>query len=274
MTAVLFSGVVVAQEKPTPKAVQEQSGVYTYCTTQSFYAGDEWIGHVQVGDLNNTSGKSVYTDFFIAREPVEFLPGSAVPVTLSVNYDWETFDEYCKIWVDFNQDGDFNDVGELAFDEVIFSPENGTPTAHIGGMMEIPADAVSGVTRMRVVIRREDSVTPCGSIPFGEVEDYAVVIQAVSRHEPFNISDPETGLRLYPNPANHSVWIQLTGKADKEVRIRLLNGLGATVLEKSMYASTGEAFSIDLSGVDTGSYWLSVDDGKVTLQTVKLMVFR
>ena len=83
-----------------------------------------------------------------------------------------------RIWIDWNQDFDFNDPGE----DVYVSP--GTGTAAFTGTITVPPTALPGPTRMRVLCRF--AIVPaitdyCGSgFTFGECEDYIMnVISAV-----------------------------------------------------------------------------------------------
>jgi len=74
-----------------------------------------------------------------------------------------------KVFVDWNQDGDFTGTGELVY------TSNGYATS-FAGSFTIPANAVAGPTRLRI---RSDwnSTTgpagPCGSVASSEAEDYA-----------------------------------------------------------------------------------------------------
>ena len=81
------------------------------------------------------------------------------------------------VWIDYNQDNDFDDVGELAFVSTI-----GSTTAYTGSIT-IPLSAASGSTRMRVRLHdTHDGTayinifndTPCGTASYGEVQDYTV----------------------------------------------------------------------------------------------------
>ena len=80
-----------------------------------------------------------------------------------------------RIWIDYNQDGQFDDNTELAY-------KSGTGEINgVTGQITIPGNAVPGNTRMRVAMKAAQSnttpsPTPCETIDFGEVEDYCVNI--------------------------------------------------------------------------------------------------
>ena len=73
-------------------------------------------------------------------------------------------------WLDFNGDGDWNDVGEQIFsDESIQTGINDLAFA-------VPAGAVAGSTYARFRVDAGGGLAPSGAAPDGEVEDYRVLI--------------------------------------------------------------------------------------------------
>ena len=84
------------------------------------------------------------------------------------------------IWIDWNQDLDFNDAGEYCYNSGGAIPSNGSTT----GTVNVPAAALLGNTRMRVRCSFATVPTsPCGTEPsgvlkYGEVEDYPVTVVA------------------------------------------------------------------------------------------------
>ena len=75
-------------------------------------------------------------------------------------------------WVDFNQDGDWNDLGEH-----ILQSRNvaaGLQTLNF----QVPVGVVAGETFARVRLSNDGGLTPFGFADSGEVEDYQVNIQA------------------------------------------------------------------------------------------------
>jgi hypothetical protein len=78
-----------------------------------------------------------------------------------------------KIWVDWNQDLDFDDVGEEVFD-------NGGPDFGTNGAFVIPATASLGTTRMRLRYTNEEyfsiPMSPCNYQDYSEHEDYDFVV--------------------------------------------------------------------------------------------------
>ncbi len=145
-----------------------------YCSTSADNSDTEWIENVQIGFINNTSGNNGGFGDFTGEngQTTELLTYTSNPITLTPGYSAGTFPEWFMVYIDFNQDGDFSDAGEKAFDA------GGTTTQAITGNIVVPGTAAIGTTRMRVVMRWNAAPAgPCApSFNFGEVEDYCVSI--------------------------------------------------------------------------------------------------
>jgi hypothetical protein len=94
--------------------------------------------------------------------------GSAAAYHLTPGFSGSSYTEDWKIWIDFNQDEDFNDPGE----EVVVHSGNST----VNGVFKVPKTAPSGNTRMRVAMRYGGRPPMCGMFEWGEIEDYTVNI--------------------------------------------------------------------------------------------------
>jgi len=136
----------------------------SYCDSQSDYANEEWIGKVQIGDFVNTSDGRNYSDF--TDQTVTLTAGQTCAVELVPEYSGYAYSEYFRIWIDFNQDGDFDDAGEL-----VFADWNNSA---VTGDLTVPATAPAGTTRMRVSMKYNAYPDPCETFTYGEVEDYTV----------------------------------------------------------------------------------------------------
>jgi chitodextrinase/C1A family cysteine protease len=141
-----------------------------YCTSKGNNYSYEWIASVTVGSLTNASGAAGYTDF--TNKTVTLNPGTAYNVSLTPGFASTTYNEYWKIWIDLNGDGDFDDTGELVFDPGSMSKTTVT------GTLTIPSGTASKTTRMRVSMKYNAAQTSCETFSYGEVEDYTVVIQS------------------------------------------------------------------------------------------------
>lgn len=90
------------------------------------------------------------------------------------------FGKTTKVWIDYNQDGIFQNPAELAFTSPA-GQTNGTYTSDgvTIPFISIPLTALDGVTGMRVVMQETNSTLfgPTGAFTWGETEDYVINIQ-------------------------------------------------------------------------------------------------
>ncbi len=129
----------------------------------------EFIQAVNIGTISNNSGNNYgYADFTSLSTPLH--RGGSADVALTPGFISSSWGEYWRIWIDLNHDDDFNDNGELVFE----TPTSSSTT--VNSVMNIPAWAQLGPTRMRVAMRFGSKPTACGTFS-GEVEDYTVDIQ-------------------------------------------------------------------------------------------------
>jgi len=136
-----------------------------YCTSSSINCNLEWIAGVHIGTLSNTSGASGYTNF--TYKTLSVSPNESITVTLTPDFSGDTDREFWKVWIDYNQDGDFEDSGEEVFSKV--------GKTSVSGSFTVPTSA-KGVTRMRVTMSDDADPSCCGTFTDGEVEDYTVNI--------------------------------------------------------------------------------------------------
>lgn len=116
-----------------------------------------------------------YSDYTSIIPPVRVNRGStyAFSVVTDECDGAPYFNSGLAIYIDYNRDGDFSDSAEKAYTTSFISLSPNTRT----GTIYIPAWASPGQTRMRVVVL-EGSISPpfCGTINYGEAEDYLVEI--------------------------------------------------------------------------------------------------
>jgi uncharacterized repeat protein (TIGR01451 family) len=83
------------------------------------------------------------------------------------------FTGYLNAWIDFNDDGDFDDAGEqIATDQV--APNGG---GAINLSVAVPTTAISGTTYARFRFSTESGLGPSGGARDGEVEDYPIILR-------------------------------------------------------------------------------------------------
>ncbi len=144
-----------------------------YCATTYTNQTDDWISNVSFNTIDNSSGTEEpdgYADYTAQITIVD--PGSShtVSVDVVVNGPWV---QNTWVWIDWNQNCNFTDLGE-AIDLGETPGISGTFT--LSSSITIPADALAGITRMRVAERYSFDPESCTHATYGEVEDYSVEI--------------------------------------------------------------------------------------------------
>lgn len=141
-----------------------------YCNSEGQAPWVEYIQRVEFAGVDHSSFKELYADN--TDQTASVTAGDAYPITLTAGFSWLTFDEHWSVWIDYNQDGDFDDAGETALQINSNDPINST--------INIPASATAGTTRMRVSMQRDAFAGPCEVFQQGEVEDYSVFISTTA----------------------------------------------------------------------------------------------
>jgi serine protease len=145
---------------------------FQYCDASGFSTQYEWIASVELNDLINESGSDEgYGDFSSSEYTTTLLTNNPYDITLTPGFAGTAYNEIFGVWIDYNQDGDFDDSGE----EVYTSPPTQTT---VTGSFVVPDEALEGATRMRIIMIYEDTPDACDDSGEGEVEDYCITIEA------------------------------------------------------------------------------------------------
>ncbi len=148
-----------------------------YCESRAQSPADTICEEVAFNDLiNNTVDTCAsYGDF---TDLTATLPlGSTHELRVTASTCGTCQDKWIKAFIDWNQDADFDDAGELVLSSDRMSS---TCPETYARMITVPDDATLGVTRLRVVVTEggsNSSTQACGIYGWGETEDYAVLIK-------------------------------------------------------------------------------------------------
>ena len=147
----------------------------TYCA--SSFTTTEPITNVTFNTLNNNPGSaSGYVNN--TNLSTDLIKG--LGYTISVNGDTDgNYTNYISVFIDFNQNGSFDDAGELFEIGSIYNNNgSGTPATYL---ITIPSTAQNGSTRMRIIKNFNSNVaTPCTSGSWGQTVDYNLTISEAS----------------------------------------------------------------------------------------------
>ncbi|MFD2515768.1 M4 family metallopeptidase [Pontibacter locisalis] len=229
----------------------------TYCTSKGSNASYEWIDLVQFGGINNSSGNDGgYKDNTSLTGSTT--RGGSSTIYISAGFSGTAYTEYWKVWIDFNQDGDFDDTGE----QVVSGSSSSSGT--LSATVNVPSTALLGKTRMRVSMKYNAAQTSCETFSYGEVEDYSVnIVSALmatsssSSIKSENLGE-ETGpdVIVYPNPATSYIRVSAPSES---VTVKVLSVTGVELIRTEV---KGNEQRVDVSKLPTGIYVISIHDGQ------------
>ena len=109
--------------------------------------------------------------------------GNTYPVSVTVKTN-SSYQEFVKIWFDFNGNGVLNDPGELVFDQV--NTFNGTYV--YSGNITVPTNAFNGDVYIRVVMVFSNSPALCGTYGYGTTIDLMATITGGIESHALNVN--------------------------------------------------------------------------------------
>lgn len=224
----------------------------SYCAA-ALEACDETIGRVTVGSIDNTSDCAAGDVVDYTDQSTDIIQTEIVPITVE-NGGTPYAVNTVSVWVDWNQDQSFCNANEL---HILSSADEGVTFT---GNIIAPPDAIPGATRMRVRMAYNAAPRPCGTVQYGEIEDYTVnVILGNGINE-----TTAKGWSVFPNPSNGDMMIDYAGE-DAKVTIELFDVAGRNVYQEQRQLANGQRTGLGLAGtLAHGSYTLrlSTADGR------------
>ena len=147
-----------------------------YCIPSPTSVDGSGIINVNIsnGAVNNPSGAETNNYGNYSSLTANTSQGASLPV--AVSFSTAGFSYNTKIWIDYNNDNDFEDVGEEVFSGASSTVAVNTVSASIS----IPSTALAGTHKMRIGGVWSNTPTPCYSSSFGTYEDYSINIAAVT----------------------------------------------------------------------------------------------
>jgi PKD repeat protein len=162
---------------------------FEYCVPEysTGTGSGDFISLVQLGSINNATGgsSSPYYTYYSSLS-TDLSTSTEYSITLSAG----TYGagNNISVWIDFNQNGSFEESEKLGNVELPAAPTTGTIT------FTVPGNATPGTTRMRVrEVWAENNIDPCSTYSFGETEDYNVNILPIDYCIPAYITGTSDG---------------------------------------------------------------------------------
>ncbi len=239
-------------DDPCPNDPNNNCNTVDYCTAQGINTNYEFIQRVQFGSIDNNSGDNDgYADFTNLSTNVSI--GQNMNILLTPGFYGSSYSEHFRIWIDFNQDGDFSDTGEQVFSQ--------SSSTIINGTINIPNNALVGTTRMRIAMRwSSPPANACGNYSYGEVEDYSVNIISQNNFSAPIISDvseaksiENINVKLFPNPATHTLNITWN-QSFENGHLSIFNSNGIVVYQQAI-ANDNKQILLNLEGLSEGIYF-------------------
>jgi hypothetical protein len=188
-----------------------------YCS--AFGTCVEYLNEVIVGDIDNVSDCDGYGDY--SSQSTAMIKGTSYPIEIIGAVDGKPFygspGNCLGIWIDWNQDHDFDEA-----DELVYSIED---YGYFTTSITPPETALAGSTRMRIRLAYNETLNPCGgSAQGGEVEDYTIIVQdaPIQKYsggtgtalDPYLIATPEDLNSIGSNPEDWSANFKQTADID------------------------------------------------------------
>ena len=234
-----------------------------YCLSNGSSTAKEYINKVQIGSINNVSGNNNGYGNFTSMS-TNLATGTSITIVITPAWNGATLNEAYRVWIDLNQDGDFDDSGELVFSK------SKAKTASVSGIVTIPTTALTGTTRMRVAMKYNALPSPCEIFANGEVEDYTVSITSgttamiesihevtASKETTNTLEEDKLSFKLYPNPVKEDVIY--ISDIDSNPGYIVYNMMGVAVAKGIL-----ENKSIYVGQLVRGIYILELYDGRIT----------
>lgn len=233
VTAVYDEG----ESGPSNTATANVGNVLVYCESEG--GGGQYFTLVQLNGINNSSGFEGFGNFTDLSTDLQ----QGQTYELTVNVASPNTGDDIGIWIDFNQDGVFDETENL-----VCEMDNSQSVASWD--IEIPSDAVLGTTRLRLKEKYwEIGCDPCGYTTWGETEDYSVNIVEFT-----GINNPVAeSLDIYPNPASNLVNIQSEFDI---LSLKVYNYSGQLIVDES---PKNLGYKLNTSNFERGIYLFRVE---------------
>lgn len=248
----------------------------TYCAS-SGNNNNEWIDYIKLGTINRTSVNEVGGYIHTGISTSLVLGSTANAGQISAGFSGATKKQLYAIYIDFNRNGSYSDVGERVAGVATL-----TNASVFNFTISVPNTARPGLTGMRVVMLREVSgltVGPCLTGNRGETEDYFINLvnptafspgdPTVSKEENSTIIPVANfGVNVYPNPSDGKFTVEMD-ETFSACYYEVVNLTGDRIREEKVQFNN--SIQLNISDEPAGIYLLRLIDTTGKLNTFKLI---
>jgi hypothetical protein len=226
------------------------------------------ITHVVLNTIDRTSSDlENYPDnsYVYAEETTTLVKGVNYEMTIDFTVDALICpDMNLRVWIDLDQNGSFDDIGETVLSADHISPNEFTDSFYL------PDYTLTGNTRMRVTAKMSNLgghtlPTPCDlpHDPFGyhgEFEDYDITITESTGINEVQVD--QLNASVFPNPANGIITIEWKNLLPDEGMVTISGLNGEKIIElNSNGAEINQLLHYNASSLTPGIYIVSINSG-------------
>lgn len=245
----------------------------TYCASSGTNTQD-WIDYFKLGTMirSSVAESGGYFNAGTTITPLNIAVGATgIAGTISAGYSGSTKKQNYAIYIDFNRNGSFADVGEK-----VVGQSSTTNGGNYNFTVNIPSTATPGITAVRVVMRRQPTaISPCLVGTQGETEDYYVNLTAAS-FQGFGgntITDIETkaaseSITVAPNPSTGKYNVSFNS-GFIPVQYDIINTSGHAVKRGQIVSAKN--LQLDITSMPAGLYLLRLTDRSGKTEMLKLV---
>ena len=234
-----------------------------YCTSTYTNAGSEYIVNVTFNTIDNSSGDAPtdgYEDFTNITTDVDV--SDTYDLSVSINTAGP-YTDYCFAFIDWNKDYIFDVETEKYAMGFVTDVTSGVLTQSI----DIPTNALSGTTRMRIIIEAYLDGGLYGEGPcdddqlseWGETEDYALnVIGSTVGVDDYTFD----AFTVYPNPSDGLFNLSLQSNNNESLNVQLIDMRGRLIRNTNLNVNANTInTTLDYTAIEVGVYLLKLTKG-------------
>jgi hypothetical protein len=239
----------------------------TYCASKGNLPWEHWIQKVTFTFptvWSNSSAKEGYGNFTHVP-PVNLARGVVTEIALTPQVSWIrnplNANMFWSVWMDWNQDNDFEDAGEQMIQRPVnFASELFLDNTHL---LTVPATARLGNTRMRVAMKVGGYPSVCETFEKGEVEDYIVNVTNGGGFARANAptKDSESmsyDFNIFPNPAANETFLDLKDFENELVELKVSDIAGKVLFNQTIEKASITLHRLNTVSLKNGTYLIEI----------------